>query len=127
MAEPTIIPPTRLNRKMGQPSLKTSANSSLVSFFIARLPSGRHVRPYPFFRSFSARSGSRAIRFSRFEARHLQYRSMKYRWPLPVTLGVRLSVTWPSECVTAVSLMRKSPISIARWVGTFVLEPDLPR
>ena len=103
---------------MGQPSLKTSANSSLVSFFIARLPSGRHVRPHPFFRSFSARSGSRAIRFSRFEARHSQYRLTKYCWPLPVTFGVREIVTWPSECVTAVSLMRKSPRSIARWVGT---------
>ena len=48
MSEPTIIPPTRLNRKMGQPSLKTSAHSSLVSLFIARLPSGRRARPHPF-------------------------------------------------------------------------------
>lgn len=38
MSEPTIIPPTRLSRKTGQPSLKTSANSSLVSFFMGAAP-----------------------------------------------------------------------------------------
>lgn len=52
---------------------------------------------------------------------------MKYVWPLPVTFAVRLMVTWPSEWVTAVSLIRNSPKSMAFWVGTLRFEPTLPR
>lgn len=52
---------------------------------------------------------------------------MKYVWPLAVTFAVRLMVTWPSEWVMVVSLIRNSPKSMAFWVGTFLLEPVLPK